>query len=84
MSKRLQVVLPDELYAEVARAARRQRMTIAEWVRALLRAAGRRVPGGPLDRKLAAVRTASEHEFPVADIDAMLAEIEAGYRIGHD
>ena len=30
-------------------------------------------------RKLAAVRAAVGHEFPTADIDAMLEEIESGY-----
>ena len=31
------------------------------------------------DRKLDAVRAAARHEFPTADVDAMLAEIERGY-----
>jgi predicted 2-oxoglutarate/Fe(II)-dependent dioxygenase YbiX len=79
MSKRLQVVLSDEQYREVRTVARRSRQTIAEWVRALLRAACRRAPRGGADRKLAAIRAASRHRFPTADIDKMLRQIESGY-----
>ncbi len=32
-----------------------------------------------MDIKLRAVRAASRHEFPTADIDEMLGEIERGY-----
>jgi hypothetical protein len=79
MSKRLQVVLPEEQYAEVAALARRRGLTIAEWVRGLLREACRRAPEGSPDRKIATIRAAYEHEFPTADIDEMLEQIESGY-----
>ena len=58
--------------------ARRHRMTVAEWVRQALRAARRREPPGGADKKLDVVRAASRHTFPTADIEQMLAEIEAG------
>ena len=82
MSKRLQVVLSDAQYREVAGVARRQRMTVASWVRGLLHAACRRAPSRSSDAKLAAIRAAYEHRFPTADIDVMLQEIETGYGRG--
>ena len=82
MSKRLQVLLDEPEWREVQRAARAQRTTMAEWVRQALRAARRREPLGDADRKLAAVRSAARHAYPVADIDQMLADIERGYLAG--
>ena len=79
MSKRLQVILEDAELREIQRAARRQRMTVAEWVRQALRAARRQEPGGDTARKLEAVRAAVRHSFPTAPIDEMLADIERGY-----
>jgi hypothetical protein len=55
-------------------------MTLAEWVRSVLRTALRRAPRGDADRKLAAIRAAHAHELPTADIDEMLRQIESGYR----
>jgi len=80
MSKRrLQVVLAEDEYLEIERIARAQRMTVSAWVRRSLRRAGRSEPEASADRKLEAVRAAARHEFPTADIDRMLAEIERGY-----
>ncbi len=79
MSKRLQVLLDESELAAIRKAARRQHMTTAEWVRQALRAAQRRQPTGNVDRKLAAVRAATRHRFPTADIGQMLREIEQGY-----
>jgi hypothetical protein len=80
MSKRrLQVVLTEEEYLEFERIAHSQRMTVSEWVRRSLRRAGRGEPEVAADRKLEAVRAAVRHEFPTADIDRMLEEIEGGY-----
>jgi hypothetical protein len=79
MSKRLQVVLDDKELDEIRRAARKVRMTTAEWVRQALRKAQRAEPRGDAKTKLAVVRAAAEHTFPTADIDQMLQEIERGY-----
>lgn len=79
MSKRLQVLLDEVEFQELRRAARRQRMTVAEWVRQALRGARRREPGRSADHKLDAVRAASRHELPTAEIGQMLKEIESGY-----
>ena len=82
MTKRLQVLLEDPEWREIQRAARAQRLTIAEWVRLALRAARRQQPTGDLDRKLGAVRAAARHSFPTGDIEQVLEEIERGYRQG--
>jgi hypothetical protein len=79
MAKRLQVILQDPDYREIQRAARSRHMSIAEWVRQALAHARRREPLGDVEKKLAAVRAAAKHEFPTADIETMLAEIEQGY-----
>lgn len=63
---------------EIRRAARRRQMTVSEWVRTVLRAARRTEPEGEPARRLDAIRAASRHEFPTADIDRMLAEIARG------
>ena len=80
MSKRLQVLLDEEEYLEIQSVARRQRVTLAEWVRQALRKARSDDPG-TVEAKLRAVVDASRHQFPTADIDAMLEDIEAGQRL---
>jgi hypothetical protein len=79
MSKRLQVLLEESESREIQRAARAQRLTVAEWVRGALRAARRREPLGDSGKKLDVVRAAARHAFPTADMAQMLAEIERGY-----
>jgi hypothetical protein len=79
MSKRLQVLLEEPELREIRRAARAQRMTVAEWVRQALRAARRRQPIVDPRKKMEAIRAAARHSFPVGDIEQMLAEIESGY-----
>lgn len=73
--------LHEHTAADYRRLAARAGMTLSEWVRQGLRRAGREEPSGRLDRKLAAVRAAASHEFPTADVDRMLAEIESGHRL---
>lgn len=80
MSKRLQVLLDEEEYEEIQSVARRQRVTLAEWVRQALRQARSDLPG-TVDAKLRVIADASRHEFPTADIAVMLHEIEAGRRL---
>lgn len=79
MSKRLQVVLDERELEEIRTVAEERGMTVSEWVRRTLREARRRVPSGGRRRKLAALQRATRHDFPTADIDRMLAEIERGY-----
>ena len=82
MSKRLQVLFAEEELREIKRAARRERLTVAEWVRQALREVRLKRPQSSMERKHAVIRKASEHAAPTADIDEMLAEIERGYRSG--
>ena len=81
MSKRLQVVLDDKEMRDIERAARSRNVSLSEWVRQSLRAARLAEPVGSPTKKLQVVRAAVGNEFPTADIDQMLGEIEAGYRV---
>jgi hypothetical protein len=78
MTKRLQVILQEAEYREIQRVARARRMTVAAWVRQALAAARRYEPLGDAGKKLDVVREAARQEFPTADIDEMLAQIERG------
>jgi hypothetical protein len=78
MSTRLQVVMDEAELREIRRAANRKKMTVSEWVRTALRAARRSEPTPDRGRKLDAIRAASRHTFPTADIDRMLGEIASG------
>ena len=77
MTKRMQVLFDDEEYRGIQRVARECHMTVAEWVRQSLREA-RLMRQSVAQAKLRAVDEATRHSFPVADIETMLREIEAG------
>jgi hypothetical protein len=79
VSKRLQVLLPDSDMEEIRRFARREKLTVGEWVRKVLRDARSRQPVHEAQAKLKAVRKAAQYSFPTADIEQMLGEIEQGY-----
>jgi hypothetical protein len=79
MSIRLQVVMSETELDAVRAAARERGLTVSEWVRETLREARSKVASGDAERKLAAIRAADRYEYPTADIDQMLAEIERGY-----
>jgi len=79
MSKRLQVLLDEAEFSVIRRAARRRGLTTAEWVRQALRSAQRGEPASVPGKKLAVVRSAALHQFPTAEMDQMLAEIQRGY-----
>ena len=82
MAKRLQVIIQDPEYRDIQRAARLRRMTIAEWVRQALVQARRSEPSREVAPKLEVIRAASRMDFPTADIDRMLEEVERGYGSG--
>ena len=84
MTTRMQVLMADDEFAEIRRVAKRHRMTVAEWVRQALRRARRDEPATDPRRKLSAVREAARGDYPTADIDRMLTEIEGGYLAGTD
>lgn len=79
MSKRLQVLLDEAEFEEIDQAASIQKLTVAEWVRRVLREARRRQPTIDATRKLAVIRASAAHSFPVADVDQLLTEIAQGY-----
>jgi hypothetical protein len=82
MSQRLQVLVDEAELRRIRQLARRNNMTVAEWVRKTLREASQREPSIESDKKLKVIRAAAEHSFPVSDIDIMLGEIERGYLSG--
>jgi hypothetical protein len=79
MSKRLQVLLPDQEMSDIRRLAKQEQLTVGEWVRRTLREARASRPEVGPEMKLKAVRRAAEYSFPTADVDQMLREIERGY-----
>jgi hypothetical protein len=82
MAKRLQVIVQDPEYRDIQRAARLRRMSIAEWVRQALVQARRSEPSREVASRLEVIRAAARMEFPVADMERMLEEIERGYGSG--
>ena len=73
MHHRLQILLPEGLDARLRKAAQRSRLSKGEWIRRAIEqalAAGR--PERDPFSRLSAL------EAPTADIDQMLAEIDAG------
>ena len=80
MSKRLQVLLPDDEMSDIQSLARRERLTVGEWVRRTLREARALKPVNDSEAKLEAIRRAAKYSFPSSDIEQMLSEIEQGYR----
>ena len=79
MAKQLHVIVAAPVHREIQQAARSRQMSIAEWARQALLHACRREAQGDVEKKLAAIRVAVQYEFPTADIETMLAEIEQGY-----
>ncbi|MEO8660578.1 MAG: antitoxin [Bryobacteraceae bacterium] len=75
MSHRLQVLIPSELDANLEKAAQRSCMSKGAWVRTALQEALDR--SGHLAAEDSVARLAAL-DAPTADIDQMLAEIEAG------
>ena len=80
MSKRLQVLLPNQEMTDVQRLAHREHLTVGEWVRRTLREARENKPVNDPEMKLKAIRRGAELSFPSADIEQMLGEIERGYQ----
>jgi len=76
MSHRLQVLIPEEMDAQIAKAAQRKRLSKGAWVRRAIEGSLRGDGGEATDpvSRMAALNG------PTADIDQMLAEIEAGRR----
>jgi hypothetical protein len=80
MSKRLQVLLPDQEMKDIQQLARVERLTVGEWVRRTLREARQQRSVNDPETKLKAIRRGAELSFPSADIEQMIDEIERGYQ----
>jgi hypothetical protein len=80
VSKRLQVLIPDSEMSDIQRLAKRERLTVGEWVRRTLRDARASRPAIDPETKLKAVRRGAKYSFPTAGMDQMLGEIERGYQ----
>lgn len=77
MSKRLQVILDDKEMGDIQRIAKRQQMTVAEWVRQVLRVARWEATLTDAKKKLGVVRATVRHNLPTGDVDQMLREIQS-------
>ena len=77
MSHRLELLIPEDLDARIRKAAKRSRISKAEWVRraigAMLEKSSRETQEHP--NPLARMESL---EGPTGDIDQMLAEIDVG------
>ena len=75
MSSRLQILVSEALDSEVRKAAERARLPMGAWVRRAIEEKLEREDAGLPPDPLAAL---GELRAPTGDIEAMLAEIEAG------
>ena len=73
------MVLSDDEFEELQRVARSEGSTVSDLVRRALRQSRNAQATGDMDTKLAVLRAAVRHNFPTADIEDVLADIEHGY-----
>jgi hypothetical protein len=80
MKRLLRLRIDDREHALIRRLAAQEHLSVAAWVRQVLRGAlrGASREAGDTERKLAAIRGASRHAFPTASIETMLDEIARG------
>jgi hypothetical protein len=79
MSHRLQILISESLDASIRKAAQRSRISKGEWVRRAIEAALNQ-PSGMGPERTDPVAQLAALDAPTADIDQVLAEIEAGRR----
>jgi hypothetical protein len=80
----MQIIMDDNEFREIQRIAKSNNMSLAEWVRQVLRAARRGQPRGNPARRIDVVREAARHSFPTGDIGQIIGEIDEGYGGGKD
>jgi hypothetical protein len=81
MRKRLYVRLEETQLQVIRRLARREGLSVSEWVRRALRAARRETHRSDAGKKLQVIRAAAGHSFPTTDIGEMLRQIGSGDRV---
>jgi hypothetical protein len=79
MSKRLQVLVPDDEYRKFQRQARQAKVSLGEWVRSVLRRVNDSESDHSIEDRLELIREAFTHQGPASDLEQMNAEIERGY-----
>lgn len=65
--------------SDIQRLARREHLTVGQWVRRALREVRASRSAVAPETKLEAIRRAARYSFPSGDIGQMLSEIERGY-----
>jgi len=78
MSKRLQVVMPDDEYRAIARAARQRGKPVSQLVRDSLRRTVAEEDQVDPEARIAAILRFARFGGPSADIEEILADIERG------
>ena len=78
MSKRIQIMMPDDEYQAVTDLARRQGKPLSRVVRDSLRRTAAEEPRPPPEERIAAVLRYARFAGPTGDIDRLLSEIERG------
>lgn len=81
MSKRLQVIVEDSEYQEIQRSTLSRDVDCGVGAKQALKPARRSEPAGSVGKKLEVIRRYSKCQFPVRDIQDMLAEIAADYSV---
>jgi hypothetical protein len=76
----MQVLFDDLKYRDIQTCAQREHITVAEWVRQVLRRA-RSEQTHTVESKLRGVSRAACHTYPSGDIDQILEEIVQGQTI---
>ena len=78
MSKRLQIIVPDEEVERLRRCAEREGMTLSQWARRALARARRAQLGPTPEQKLEALDKALGCDHPTAEVGEILEDIERG------
>ena len=79
MSKRLQVLFPEDEYAKLKRHARHARVSLGEWVRNALRRITDEESARSPEEKLRILRKAAVCNAPVDDVQTIKEQIENSY-----
>lgn len=78
MSRRLQVLLPENDYAELIRMTKKIKITVAEWVRNVIRKGIQENKPISSEKKISNILKYAKYQGPTASIEQILKEIEKG------
>ena len=79
MTKRLQVLLSEEDYADITSASKESDTTVSEWVRSALHAALRNKRSSlSSSERVSRILRYAKFSGPTADMDQILSEIQQG------